>query len=91
MSRSGYNRRRHLASALIALATSAAIFSIPKSALADEDGISFWIPGFFGSLAAVPQQPGWSYTSILYNTNVSASGDAAVARNHDRRPTQIPD
>jgi len=22
---------------------------------ADEDGVSFWIPGFFGSLAAAPQ------------------------------------
>ena len=32
---------------------------------ADEDGVSFWIPGFFGSLAAVPQQPGWSVASIL--------------------------
>jgi hypothetical protein len=31
-------------------------------------------------LAATPQQPGWSPTSILYNTNVSASGNAAVAR-----------
>ena len=50
------------------------------TALADEDGTSFWIPGFFGSLAAAPQQPGWSLTSILYNTNVSASGNAAVAR-----------
>jgi hypothetical protein len=51
-----------------------------NQALADEDGTSFWIPGFFGSLAAAPQQPGWSLTSILYNTNVSASGNAAVAR-----------
>ena len=50
------------------------------AALADEDGVSFWIPGFFGSLAAAPQQPGWALTSMLYNTNVSASGNAAVAR-----------
>jgi hypothetical protein len=50
------------------------------TALADEDGVSFWIPGFFGSLAAAPQQPGWALTSMLYNTNVSASGNAAVAR-----------
>ena len=80
MNRSQPNRRPLLASAVIALATSAAIFSIPKSALADEDGVSFWIPGFFGSLAAAPQQPGWSLTSMFYNTNVSASGNAAVAR-----------
>jgi len=79
MHRSQYRRRPLLASAVIVLGI-AAIFSIPKSAFADEDGVSFWIPGLFGSLAAAPQQPGWSLTSILYNTNVSASGNAAVAR-----------
>jgi hypothetical protein len=26
-----------------------------SKALADENGISFWVPGFFGSLAATPQ------------------------------------
>ena len=57
-----------------------AAVSTTNRALADEDGVSFWIPGFFGSLAAAPQQPGWALTSILYNTNVSASGNAAVAR-----------
>src|SRR5262249_16358842 len=51
-----------------------------NKALADEDGPIFWVPGLFGSLAAVPQQPGWSLTTILYNTNVSASGNAAIAR-----------
>lgn len=80
MHQSPYRRRPLLAFAAVVLAISAAIFSIPKSAFADEDGTSFWIPGFFGSLAAAPQQPGWSLTSILYNTNVSASGNAAVAR-----------
>jgi hypothetical protein len=48
--------------------------------LADEDGVSFWIPGFFGSLAATPQQPGWSLTSIYYHTDVSGSGNIAVSR-----------
>jgi hypothetical protein len=80
MHQSQYHRRPLLASAAVVLAISAAIFSIPKSAFADEDGTSFWIPGFFGSLAAAPQQPGWAVTSILYNTNISASGNAAVAR-----------
>ena len=50
------------------------------TALADEDGVSFWIPGFFGSLAAVPQQPGWSLTSIYYHDAVSGSGNEAIAR-----------
>jgi hypothetical protein len=30
---------------------------LATAARADEGGISFWVPGFFGSLAAAPQQP----------------------------------
>ncbi|WP_084799663.1 transporter [Bradyrhizobium sp. Ai1a-2] len=51
-----------------------------RAARADEGGISFWIPGFFGSLAATPQQPGWSISSIYYRTQVSAGGNVARAR-----------
>lgn len=50
-------------------------------ARADEGGVSFWVPGFFGSLSAVPAQaPGWSMTSIYYHTSVSAGADVARAR-----------
>ena len=42
--------------------------------------MSFWIPGFFGSLAATPQQPGWSLANIYYHTSVSAGADVARAR-----------
>jgi hypothetical protein len=49
-------------------------------ALADEGGISFWVPGLFGSLAAVPQQPGWALATIYYHTSVSAGADIAGAR-----------
>jgi hypothetical protein len=56
------------------LALLVAIACTTGDALADEDGVSFWIPGFFGSLAATPQQPGWSLISIYYHTDVSASG-----------------
>ncbi len=49
-------------------------------ALADESGVSFWVPGFFGSLAATPQQPGWSLANVYYHTSVSAGGDVALAR-----------
>jgi hypothetical protein len=58
----------------------AAVASAPDISKADEGGVSFWIPGFFGSLAAAPQQPGWSLTSIYYHTTVSAGGDVALAR-----------
>jgi hypothetical protein len=52
----------------------------PAPALADEDGVSFWLPGLFGSLAAAPQQPGWSLSLINYYTAVRAGADVATAR-----------
>jgi hypothetical protein len=53
----------------------------PTVAMADEDGVSFWLPGLFGSLAAVPQAaPGWSFLTFSYDTDVSARGDVARAR-----------
>jgi hypothetical protein len=60
--------------------TLAAVVSVPEYSLADEGGVSFWVPGFFGSLAATPQQPGWSLATIYYHTSVSAGGDVALAR-----------
>jgi hypothetical protein len=51
-----------------------------SDASADEGGVSFWVPGFFGSLAAVPQEPGWSLATVDYHTSVSAGGDVALAR-----------
>ena len=52
----------------------------PRMAKADEGGVSFWLPGFYGSLAAVPQQPGWSLPLVYYHTSVSASGSVGAAR-----------
>jgi hypothetical protein len=63
--------------AALALAT---IASAPTTAWADEGGVSFWVPGFFGSLAAAPQVPGWAQTQIYYHTTVSAGGNVALAR-----------
>ena len=51
-----------------------------QAARADEGGVSFWVPGFFSSLAAAPQVPGWSLATIYYHTSVSAGGDVAFAR-----------
>jgi hypothetical protein len=64
--------------AIAALAAASVLFS--QAARADEGGVSLWLPGFFGSLAASPQQPGWSLTSIYYHTSVSAGADVAKAR-----------
>ena len=53
----------------------------PTALFADEGGVSFWLPGLFGSLAAVPQPtPGWSFVTFSYYTNVSAGADVAAAR-----------
>src|SRR3954470_10971978 len=49
-------------------------------ARADEGGVSFWLPGQFGSLAAAPAQPGWSAAVTYYHTKVSAGGDVTAAR-----------
>ena len=57
-----------------------ALLLCPQISRADESGISFWVPGLFGSLAAVPQTPGWSLGTVYYHTSVAASGAAAAAR-----------
>lgn len=57
-----------------------ALLAIPPTAFADEGGVSFWIPGFFGSLAAAPGSPGWSWISIYYHTDVSAGAGAQFPR-----------
>jgi hypothetical protein len=65
----------------ILAAISFAIIALgPELAAADEGGVSFWVPGLFGSLAATPQQPGWSGTVIYYHDSVSAGGNVALAK-----------
>jgi hypothetical protein len=71
--------RRLPVKALIALAFGLAVNG-PHTATADEGGVSMWLPGIYGSLAAAPQQPGWSLPLIYYHTSVSASGSIAAAK-----------
>jgi hypothetical protein len=73
-------RRRTFTAALVL----GALIAAPPVAMADEGGVSFWIPGFFGSLAATPQQPGFSFAGIYYHTTVSAGADVAFARQVSR-------
>ena len=58
----------------------AACVSLTTPSHADEGGVSFWVPGIFGSLAAAPQTPGWSVTAFYYHTTVNAGADVAFAR-----------
>jgi hypothetical protein len=68
---------RHCAVAALAFS---ALATMSNNSRADEGGISFWLPGFFGSMAATPQQPGWSLATIYVHTDVAASGNAALSR-----------
>jgi hypothetical protein len=68
------------ASAVLSLVLLGACLGAPQSAQADEDGVSYWLPGTFGNLAAAPQPPGFQFGVVNYNTWVSASGDVARAR-----------
>jgi hypothetical protein len=52
----------------------------PRTAAADEGGVSFWVPGFVSSLAAVPATPGFAFVNIFYHDSVSAGADVAFAR-----------
>lgn len=54
--------------------TFAVVFAcMPLDAIADEGGASVYLPGFFGSLAAVPAAPGWSLGAFYYHTSADAS------------------
>src|SRR5262245_41661452 len=57
-----------------------ALALVSQVSFADEGGVSFWIPGFHGSLAAAPLQPGWTLQTNYYHTSVSAGADVARAR-----------
>jgi hypothetical protein len=72
--------RRFFARASAALLSLLAALCFTDAARADEGGVSFWVPGLFGSLAAVPQQPGWALAVINYYDSVRASGNVAAAR-----------
>ena len=74
------NERRLRFVAATAVAAITALVFVPRPSVADEGGVSFWLPGIYGSLAAAPQQPGWSLATIYYHTSVSAFGNTAAAR-----------
>ncbi len=45
----------------------------PAPARADEGGVSFCLPGQFGSLAATPAQPAWSLPLVFYHLSADAT------------------
>jgi hypothetical protein len=49
-------------------------------AVADEGGVSFWLPGQYGSFAATPSVPGWSFESTFYHAYAAASTSVGFPR-----------
>jgi hypothetical protein len=70
------SRRLIAAAALVA----GAIASVPTGSFADEGGVSFWLPGLFGSLASVPLSPGWTVNETYYHWGGQAGADVSAAR-----------
>ena len=52
----------------------------PPRARADDGGVSFGLPGTYGSLAAVPGVPGWSFATFNYYDSVSRGKSAEFYR-----------
>lgn len=84
---------RRAAEAILRLALGMSVaLALPASlAHADEGGMSFWLPGVFGSFAAAPGTPGWSLGALYYHASVDASasknfqiGASVVAGLHAR-------
>ena len=82
------DRWRATAGVVAALMCHVGVATTP--AHADEGGVSFWVPGFFGSLAATPQTPGFSFATIYYHTSVNAGADVAFARQVSRGNITVP-
>jgi len=66
-----FNARRKLVAGLT-LVGSLACALISPQVVADEGGASVWLPGQFGSFAAVPSEPGWSLPIVYYHASVDA-------------------
>jgi hypothetical protein len=64
----------------IALVSGSIMSLVPVTVHADEGGISFWLPGLYGSFAATPVEPGWSWATIYVHSSVDAGADKAFPR-----------
>ena len=71
---------RNIRLAAVIFAVASVVVSGNESACADEGGVSFWLPGQFASLAAVPATPGFAFGTIYYHPSISAGANEAFVR-----------
>ena len=69
---------------LISVIAFATLFSQRSSA--DEGGESFWSPGTFANLAAVPGEPGWSFMATYFHATLMGGSNQATADTLPRFP-----
>jgi hypothetical protein len=79
-------RRCALRAALVAPTTFAVITLYQQPLKADEGGVSFWTPGTFASFAAIPAEPGWSFSTTYFHTSVEGGSNVATADTLPRFP-----
>jgi hypothetical protein len=68
------------AKSLVATFVIGAFAIAPTASQADEGGVSMWVPGFFGSLAAAPQVPGFAFGNLFIHSSIEGGADIAFAR-----------
>jgi hypothetical protein len=73
---------------LLALLLLVALATILGSrwSFADESGASFWSPGTFANLAAVPAEPGWSFSATYFHATLMGGSNVATADTLPRFP-----
>ena len=64
--------------------TAFATFVGQRLSSADESGASFWSPGTFANLAAVPGPPGWSATATYFHATLMGGGATKQRRTRCR-------
>jgi hypothetical protein len=72
-----YQPLRRIVASLIAVLVVLTAGAIDADA--DEAGISFWVPGTYGALAAAPLPQGFSLAEVYYHSPVKAGADVATA------------
>ena len=54
-----------------------ALLTFVSPAGADQDGVSFWLPGTYGSLAVTPGTPGRTLGTLHLRSSVTGEGSIA--------------
>lgn len=57
--------------------------AVGGQSMADEGGVSFWLPGQYASFAAIPPEPGFSMPLVTYYYSGDAPGDQLIEKGRE--------